>query len=103
MITKPIIERDANGYEHVVSQWYKKTFRKIDALAKKNNPAYYLLDEGQGYMTLAFLAPLQRDVSSGAIVAPVDCEFLSQDEMKKVDELYKRRNSWREYYEKDVE
>ena len=94
MITRAIIHHDADGDECIAWGWRKRYYSNASAILKSSQ-GYYRLDDGAdgghgGW--LAWRAPLEQDVESGALVFPQGTLPLTKDEAEKAQQAYEQRN-----------
>ena len=94
MTIRPVIHHDADGDECIAWGWRKRYYNNASAILKSSQGYYKLDDDSDGAHGgwLAWRAPLEQDVESGALVFPQGTQPLTKDEAEKAQQAYEQRN-----------
>lgn len=93
MTIKPVIHHDADGDECIAWGWRKRYYDNAGAILKSSQ-GYYKIDDSDGGHGgwLAWRAPLEQDVESGALVFPQGTQPLTIEEAEKAQQAFEQRN-----------
>lgn len=92
MTIRPVIHHDSDGDECIAWGWRKRYYDNAGTMLKSSQ-GYYKVDDSEGHGGwLAWRAPLEQDVKSGALVFPEGTQPLTKDEAEKAQQAYEQRN-----------